>query len=189
MERCNAWILAAQALVATMSGYTYANGQSHEEALWRTLVCDAPSVGTGELVSGSGMDWPADPVYGLWYRYGMRHLVEVPLDDEDRALSPEETHERMQLGSRWVTSAQYRCYSRRLAVTEKGYLALIPPLAEVGDMVAVIPGTAVPFILREKGYDVDMSEKVYTLVGESYVHGLMNGEAADESKIEIVMLK
>ncbi|KAG7104842.1 Heterokaryon incompatibility protein 6 like [Verticillium longisporum] len=189
MERCNAWILAAQALVATMSGDTYTNGQSHEEALWRTLVCDAPSVGTGELASGSGMDWPADPVYGLWYRYGMRHLVQVPLDDEDRALSPEEIHERMQLGSRWVTSAQFRCYSRRLAVTEKGYLALIPPLTEVGDMVAVIPGTAVPFILRGKGYDDDMNEKVYTLVGESYVHGLMNGEAADESKIEIVMME
>ncbi|KAM0279439.1 hypothetical protein ACHAQH_004599 [Verticillium albo-atrum] len=186
MEKSINWIHEAQALVATVDGETYINGQSHEEALWRTLVCDAPSVGAGDLASG--MEWPADPIYGLWYHYALRHLVEEPLDDEDMALSPEETYERMQMGSRWVTSAQFRCYARRLAVTAKGYLALVPPLTEVGDVVAVIPGAPVPFVLRPKWYDEQMDRNVYTLVGECYVHGVMNGEAADESKMQVILL-
>ncbi|KAK8041668.1 hypothetical protein PG993_006191 [Apiospora rasikravindrae] len=71
---------------------------------------------------------------------------------------------------------------KRFFVTEKGYIGWGPKSAEVGDSVSVLPGASVPFLVRKligemarTGEDGDAVD--CTLVGEAYVHGLMNGEA------------
>lgn len=46
-----------------------------------------------------------------------------------------------------------------------------PIMLEVGDIVCVLLGGNLPFVLRNRDNDE------YCLVGESYVHGLMDGEA------------
>jgi len=51
-------------------------------------------------------------------------------------------------------------------------MALVPPLAAVDDKVIVMHGTEVPFVVRGST-DSDASK----LVGASYVHGIMDGEA------------
>jgi len=61
---------------------------------------------------------------------------------------------------------------RRLFVSKDGYLGLAPPDAQKGDRVAVLYGANVPFILRK-------TDSKFQVVGESYVHGLMDGEAVD----------
>lgn len=38
------------------------------------------------------------------------------------------------------------CSRRRFAVTQKGYLALVPPLTEAGDQVCAVLGAEVPFL-------------------------------------------
>jgi hypothetical protein len=43
---------------------------------------------------------------------------------------------------------------------------------EVGDEVAFFPGATVPFVIRSQP-----GNSKYLLVGDCYVHGLMNGEA------------
>lgn len=64
-------------------------------------------------------------------------------------------------------------FGRRFAVTETGYMVLLPPGAATGDVIYVICGMETPFALRRKdGADT------YRLVGEAYVHGIMNGERA-----------
>jgi hypothetical protein len=63
------------------------------------------------------------------------------------------------------------CRSRYFLITEREYLGLGPMTLEVGDIVCVLLGGNLPFILRRQGNDE------YRLVGESYVHGLMDGEA------------
>jgi hypothetical protein len=64
------------------------------------------------------------------------------------------------------------CAHRSLFVTEKGYIGLGPWNSKKGDKVVVITGGHTPFLLREiPGKDG------YRLVGESYVSGLMGGEA------------
>jgi hypothetical protein len=69
---------------------------------------------------------------------------------------------------------------RRFAVTREGYLCLVPPGTEPGDMVCLILGAAVPFVLRLLNRSKDnLSEgqhNSYVLVGECYVHGMMDGE-------------
>jgi hypothetical protein len=60
--------------------------------------------------------------------------------------------------------------NRRFFTTEKGYIGLGPEASRVGDLVCVLLGGPLPYILRR-------SETSFKLIGESYVHGLMRGEA------------
>lgn len=62
---------------------------------------------------------------------------------------------------------------RRFFVTRDGHFGLAPPNAQKGDRVVVLFGTETPFILRR----VDSG---FQVVGESYVHGYMNGEVIEK---------
>lgn len=66
----------------------------------------------------------------------------------------------------------YECFKHfRLAATRFCF-CLVPHAAKVGDAVHVLHGGVVPFVLTQgKG------GRGYRLVGECYVHGMMNGEA------------
>ncbi|KAH7417920.1 heterokaryon incompatibility protein-domain-containing protein [Cadophora sp. MPI-SDFR-AT-0126] len=61
---------------------------------------------------------------------------------------------------------------RQLMISKKGYIGLGPVPARQGDLICVLYGCSVPVILRKV-------DKHYILVGECYVHGLMDGEALD----------
>ena len=67
---------------------------------------------------------------------------------------------------------------RRFFVSKDGYFGLAPPDAQEGDRIAVLFGVNVPFILRKIGLN-------YQIVGESYVHGLMNGEIVEMWRLGI----
>ena len=70
------------------------------------------------------------------------------------------------------------CNGRRFFRTQKGYMGLGPKDIQNGDTVSVLLGGQVPFILREL-------DDTYMLIGESYVHGIMYGEALDDADSEI----
>ena len=69
---------------------------------------------------------------------------------------------------RWA--AAYALKRRRLFYSKKGYFGVGPAVMQPSDIVCVLFGAQVPFILRRK-------DSRYQLVGESYVHGIMYGEA------------
>ncbi|KAF2996303.1 Non-essential glycogen phosphorylase [Curvularia kusanoi] len=58
---------------------------------------------------------------------------------------------------------------RQFAVTSKGYIGWVPFIAKPGDSVGLFAGCRIPFVLRA-------FEDGYKLVGDTYMHGLMNGE-------------
>jgi hypothetical protein len=60
-------------------------------------------------------------------------------------------------------------FQRGFFVTKRGYLTLAPRYTKPGDLVCLIFGAEVPFVLRPDGLR-------YRLVGECYVHGMMDGE-------------
>lgn len=72
---------------------------------------------------------------------------------------------------------------RRLFRTQGNYLGIASQSLEKGDAVWVLAGAAVPIILRP------LSNGNWKLVGEAYVHGIMNGEAvkngAEAVKIDL----
>ena len=58
---------------------------------------------------------------------------------------------------------------RRLCITKRRCLGLVPAYAVPGDIICVFGGSHVPFVLRPAG-------ETFQLVGECYVHGIMQGE-------------
>lgn len=64
--------------------------------------------------------------------------------------------------------------SRKFAVTHKARMGMVPEKAQEGDVVAVLPGGKVPFVLRL------VSSGVYEVIGAAYIHGIMMGEAFHE---------
>jgi len=64
------------------------------------------------------------------------------------------------------------CRDRHFAVTEQGYVGLVPAGSQIGDEVYILGGVTVPFVLRQK------NERKFVLVGDSYIH-VMEGEVAE----------
>ncbi|KAH4945542.1 hypothetical protein HBI67_129250 [Parastagonospora nodorum] len=62
---------------------------------------------------------------------------------------------------------------RRFAISQKGFFALVPRGTQQGDVIVVFEGACVPFVLRS----VQNEEEEYELLGEAYMHGIMQGEA------------
>jgi hypothetical protein len=63
------------------------------------------------------------------------------------------------------------CSARRFFVTSSGYMGIGPASMMANDLVVVILGLPVPLVLRKTG-----PQDCYILVGECYVHGIMDGE-------------
>lgn len=69
----------------------------------------------------------------------------------------------------------YSC--RRLFRTKKNYLGIAAESLEAGDEVWVLAGAAIPLILRP----AENGENEWKVIGEAYIHGIMNGEVVKEA--------
>lgn len=77
---------------------------------------------------------------------------------------------------------------RSLFVSKSGFVGTCVPESYVGDTVAIIFGSPVPFILRPIAQaGSEMGRNIYSLVGGSYVGGIMGGEMVDELYCEDLM--
>ena len=65
------------------------------------------------------------------------------------------------------------CVDRRLFRTLGGYFGNGPKAIRKGDLCCVLFGSRIPMILRPEGWH-------YLLVGETYLHGYMHGEAIEK---------
>jgi hypothetical protein len=63
-------------------------------------------------------------------------------------------------------------YGQRFSILDSGHIGIVPGYSKVSDAVFVVLGCSVPLVMRQ-----DSIGK--TLVGESYIHGAMNGESLD----------
>jgi hypothetical protein len=79
----------------------------------------------------------------------------------------------------FLLAAHSACGNRRLFHTSKGYLGLGPALLQAGDIVSVLAGGIIPFVLRQDSRS-SLSKRRFQLVGEAYVHGIMRGEAVSK---------
>ncbi|KAL8915907.1 MAG: hypothetical protein Q9208_008803 [Pyrenodesmia sp. 3 TL-2023] len=109
------------------------------------------------------------------------------LERSEQGLNPEQT-QRVNKISDDVAIKRARAlpFSRELAVlfavkrlftTSKGFLGSAPESTREGDQIYLLSGGRVPFVLRPR------SDGTYRLVGESYVHGIMQGEAFDREQL------
>ena len=70
---------------------------------------------------------------------------------------------------------------RKLMRTSKDYLGLAPADSKEGDIIAILKGRRVPFVMRSRGGP-------WELIGGCYLHGVMHGEAFDEDSCSEVRI-
>ena len=135
-----------------MEGYPL--GGTTMEAFNHTLMADiGMSVVNSEAhIRGMKVDWDI-------------------LDQDPINLTAEEKQRR-----NWMLMDIKRTsFGRRLIQTREGLIGLGPGSAEIGDLVCVLFGGHVLYVLRKEQSDH------YKFVGECYVHGMMDGEAINSS--------
>ena len=70
------------------------------------------------------------------------------------------------------------CHGRKFFITEEGFFGVGPAATEIRDVVYILLGVDVPFLLRQKNMcGRDELDGSRSLIGECYVQGLMVGEA------------
>ncbi|KAI5924621.1 HET-domain-containing protein [Camillea tinctor] len=69
---------------------------------------------------------------------------------------------------------------RRFFITQKGYIGLGPRETKVDDKIVILQGYQVPILAR-----CTISDD-FRVVGDSYVHGIMEGEMFDEQKCQLL---
>lgn len=67
---------------------------------------------------------------------------------------------------------------RKIFVSESAHCGLVPDHAEIGDCICVLLGCDVPVILRQV-------EDHQIFIGESYVRGLMQGQAIEGREVHL----
>lgn len=69
---------------------------------------------------------------------------------------------------------------RRFVVTKLGLIGFVPESCEREDLIVIMPGGGVPYVLRPTNFVDDRGfedKKCYTILGDAYIHGIMDGEA------------
>jgi hypothetical protein len=73
-------------------------------------------------------------------------------------------------------------WERIFVLTKDRRMGWVPENAIPGDVIAMLTGARVPIVLRPE-------EGGYTVIGDAYVHGIMDGEAMrDDSELEYLTL-
>jgi hypothetical protein len=163
----------------------YPSGIPLTEAFWRTLIGDRTPTGTR----------PAQATFFVYYQAlerFMNTMSEYELYiNQNLNMSPED-EERLRISlprdaldsGRFSNIAGPHIRERRFAITERGYMGMVPPYSKTGDEVFIIPGAQVPFVLRHRRRTDTSSGEKWELVGESYFHGMMDGEMVHEGCAE-----
>ncbi len=170
----------------------YVSGGTKYDAVWRTVCGDSFFAGSH---SSAGLDGHAmfrrttpDDKAALqaWRRWFGRQKTRSAIHRSPamKDFSSPEEHAMATEADRAIRSVGLQ---RRYFETDTGYMGM-GSSAQVGDEVFVLLGSTTPYVLRSLG-DIGVeglrATQLYTLVGEAYVQGVMDGELVRESEVEI----
>ncbi|KAI1619917.1 heterokaryon incompatibility protein-domain-containing protein [Exophiala viscosa] len=164
------WIREAQNLVFKSEGVIAATGRYSDlpEAFAWTTLGNGQYAGNKAREGKALIENPHDALRKL-----QAHLDQVAEGAPIRYL--DSANPVLAVVSKQTTSV---CNGRKFAVLEGGWIGLVPECANEGDEVWIIHGCPVPFLLRRTGTIMpDTGIQPRLLVGDAYVHGVMEGEA------------
>jgi hypothetical protein len=120
--------------------------------------------------------------------------LELILSLSLQGLSPDDLTKHLMEAYKFLPSMGSACTNRMFCTTKGGFLALAPPQTKQGDIVFIPLGAQAPFVLRyhaeEEVANIGKKKPVYKLVGECYVHGMMDGEMmSNHPEIEDLILE
>lgn len=123
-------------------------------------------------------EWPApDSVRGLYDRFMLtvrlsEKLIQRVEEQGENGPADDDYIEGTLAGRRYAHLISRAWWGRRVAVTRKGYVCLIPEHVRQGDAVWLVDGAQTPYVLRPRG-----ATGTWEFVGDCYVHGVMDGSA------------
>uniref|UniRef100_L2FP84 Het domain-containing protein n=1 Tax=Colletotrichum fructicola (strain Nara gc5) TaxID=1213859 RepID=L2FP84_COLFN len=117
-----------------------------------------------------------------WFAHGVSYLTQAAGGGSSPYAVSDSNDDKLQEwtsggdAAKWARAANGASCNRKFARTRNGYYVLGPRVMKPGDVICVLLGGKMPFCLRPWG------KNNYLLVGECYVHGIMNGEIIDGAK-------
>jgi hypothetical protein len=150
---------------------SYPTGEPVREALWRSISWNISSRRTNRTTR----PYPAaNKTAGMFDKW----LSTLMKSDDQEEIQREIQEETESFG-------QHIHDETPLGVTGKGYFCAVPCVAKVGDVIAVLSGGGMPFVLRKRE-----GGEGYRLVGHCYVHGVMEGQVwpKDEGELEWISI-
>lgn len=145
-----------------------------EEAFARTLILDDTYTGENAIAQSTPI---SDPPQAL--RLVLAQFIEPRQQHKNPFLRLFQS-----LILTYMEQLMTVCQRRKFAVLQSGRIALVPECAVPGDQIVLIHGATIPFVTRPAGQLFRLEETTnlvtcYRLVGDAYVHGIMDGEALD----------
>jgi hypothetical protein len=149
------------------------NGDEIPDKFWRTLVADR-----GPDCANASSWYHRALLYCLSHSTGNPDINTKDLIAEYEAESS--------LVVNFLRRVQSVIWNRKfLNCAESDWVGLAPMAAQVGDVVTVLYGCSVPVLLRPMPNAVNV--EWWNVVGECYVHGIMDGEAVRDREDPSVM--
>ncbi|CZR56465.1 uncharacterized protein PAC_06353 [Phialocephala subalpina] len=173
--------MAISCTLGPRSLHTNYNHQSQHEALWRTLVVD----------NGNPMTSPASPSMEYNYRHIYLKLRMTRRGFFNDSMTDPEVGMKYSGASGMIFGLQdpdFKVFFQASSfiggykfgiLGNTKWFCLVPEATIVGDMICVIRGIDVPFVMRaDKEEGVDK----WIIVGPCFAHGLMDGDLAEEGE-------
>ncbi|KIM98489.1 hypothetical protein OIDMADRAFT_128054, partial [Oidiodendron maius Zn] len=182
LGRLSLYISDAENIIGTLSSYP--TGEDVSEVEWRTLIANRTK--TLRDLQGIGSNaWDGDlsePTAQLGEAYkALKLFCWVVENNPGYIFSSDERIAFLQTTKKPYEQPLLDTRSGRLLCrTEGGYVGLVPRHTQAGDLVCIVYGSPVPFIVRES----DEREGAHRVVGECYIHGIMRGEALQSKQFE-----
>ena len=177
-EACYAWLGSVRACLKGWGSFVY---DDIEEAVACTLLVN-------DLYTGGNATRQTTAIKNT--KETFRAAV-VRMEDAKRSEDYEAAFERLFITGKndpvqtFIMQIQAAMRGRRFALTDTGYMCLVPACAEEGDAVAIFFGHPTPFTIRLEAtpvIDENGLEHVRAkLVGDTYMHGVMEGEFFQEA--------
>ena len=170
LEESRNWLMDCQKFA---TGGTEEIHRDRFEEFWRTMTCSLTEGGSqapdkySEYFSKYLQFMKTVPER---YRRGLLDSTFTPVEFSHhyRKTRDFENHKRIEASiEKWSSK-------RQICLTEKDRLAFVPQKAEEMDIICVIYGSEVPYVLRR------MRNGHYRVIGECYVYGIMDGKAVDD---------
>ncbi|TLD36846.1 HET-domain-containing protein [Venturia nashicola] len=187
------WFRSAFADIGQASGHMLAiTNRLRTFISWENFVgnCKNQEMSYWQTISGGcGLDDPAsmEILYRKWFASlsPIRSLMRWRVDRVTTNSMFKSLGFVGYLKSTWNSYPEFgmlveaQAAGRRLARAAKGSLCLVPANAKQGDSIILAKGGRVPLVVRRSESEETASES-WTLVGECYLHGVMNGGAFRE---------
>jgi hypothetical protein len=142
-----------------LSRESYVTGEPVYEVQWRTLIANCSTDET----------FTAPEEYGEQYRVCRQIIEDLKLEGRFPRLDDMNSYFKRL----FLMMVMYK-----LCETQTGLVGMVPLDTMVGGSVSIFTGGAMPFILRSN----TGIEGKFQVVGGSYIHGIMNGEAVQSDK-------